>query len=116
MSGFITSLEKLIHLQCDLFRKMSLFCSVLIRSLPQNTINQTKFSGRPYSDGGKSGATSSFFPVWNKVHTGKNHDQYIHTFYSSALLPQAVALYSVKIRGRYDISKSCSMVSGQFTI
>ena len=40
--------------QCDLFREVSLFCSVLIRSLPQNTINHTlKFSRRPYSGGRK---------------------------------------------------------------
>ena len=25
------------------------------------------------------------------MHTGKNHDQYIHTLYSSVLLPQTVA-------------------------
>ena len=30
--------------------KCFLFCSVLIRSFPHNTINHTKFSGRPYSD------------------------------------------------------------------
>ena len=50
-----------------------------------------------------SNAGASFFPKQNKVHTGKNHDQYIHTLYSSVLLPQAVALYSVKIRGGLTI-------------
>ena len=49
---FITSLDKQIHLQGDCFRKMSLFCSVLNRSLPQNTIYHTQFSGRPYFGGG----------------------------------------------------------------
>ena len=47
----MTSLEELIHLQCNLFRKKSLFCSILIRSPRQSTIKHTKLSGRPYVGG-----------------------------------------------------------------
>ena len=36
-----------------LFHKVSLICSVLIRSLTQITIHHTEFSGRIYSGGGK---------------------------------------------------------------
>ena len=39
------------------------------------------------------------------MHTGKNHDQYTQSVYSSVLLPQAVTLHSVKIQpGRVALS------------
>ena len=41
-----------MHLQCDLFCKMSFVLFVVTGSLPQNPINHTKFSGRPYFGGG----------------------------------------------------------------
>ena len=47
------------------------------------------YSGNKSDD---SWAILSFCPERNKVHMGKNHDQYTHTLYSSVLLPQAVAL------------------------
>ena len=55
-----------MHLQCDLFSKISLDCSVLIPSLLQNTFNHTKFSSRPYS-----GGENDYIPVGQTDYGGR---------------------------------------------
>ena len=48
------SLEELTHFLGDLFRKISLFHDISLRSVPQNSNNHTKFSNSPSPGGEKT--------------------------------------------------------------
>ena len=72
-----------MHLQCDLFCKMSFVLFVLIGSLPQNPINHTKFSGRPYFGGAGAG----------KITMGETWIYEIRTIHYIIALPIGIFLW-----------------------